>query len=223
VTLQVHGQQKVEVTRAEGTPSESPLVPFAKSSGQINFGCEETREVNVEYDLPEGAKLVGTPSVAWQNTSNVASQQGNFQDKGQSVVGRGIIRGLDYQNFAITRNCPGGGHGELVLSGTYRPAVPAPAVRTKIEVQDISTSLINKVQAGANLPVWVTLPDYNILSIRADFQSEADPQERAELTVTPDRSSASKGKYVLVYDSNGKRVALMVRNWWQELRAKLHL
>jgi len=133
-----------------------------------------------------------------------------------------VIRGLSYQNLVFAHNCPGGGHGELVLSGTYSQPLPKTPAQSPPERQQVYASIPSKVQAEAKLPVWVTMPDYDISSVQAYFQSEADPQERVALTVTLNHSVASNGRYLVVYDPNGKRVALMVRSWWQTTLAHLH-
>ena len=52
----------------------------------------------------------------WANTDNIKGQSQQASVQGNMAVATGTISGQDRQ---WTGNCPGGGHGELVLSGTY--------------------------------------------------------------------------------------------------------
>jgi hypothetical protein len=91
---------------------------FSTSSGQLNFGCEETKATAVNYNAPAGARDLNA-TAAWRNTNNVKSQSQQAQASGLKATASGSITGLDYQNYTFVRNCPGGGHAELVLFGTY--------------------------------------------------------------------------------------------------------
>jgi hypothetical protein len=91
-------------------------VTFRATSGQVNVGCNDAQSTNVVWSMPQGATDV-QPSAAWENTDNVRSQNQNVSISGNQVIASGSISGLERNFFG---NCPGGGHGELVLKGTYR-------------------------------------------------------------------------------------------------------
>lgn len=96
------------------------LTPFRASSGQVNFGCEQTVASRAVWEPPQGALVQGEVRAEWVNADNARSFQANAVVEGGRVVGTGTIGGLELQRlpFGIT-NCPGGGHGELVVSGKY--------------------------------------------------------------------------------------------------------
>ena len=95
---------------------KEPLtVPFQITSGQVNFGCTDSARPSVSYSLPSGAREVNA-SAAWVNTDNVKSQTQEAVVAGTVVTASGTIVGLDRDWIG---NCRGGGHGELLLRGTY--------------------------------------------------------------------------------------------------------
>jgi hypothetical protein len=92
------------------------------SSGQVNFGCDQTLPVQTPVisfgKNPRDIK----PLPAWANTDNVKAQNQsvvNVEDPGDHRVtgirAIGTITGQDSQNVLGVKNCPGGGHGELTL------------------------------------------------------------------------------------------------------------
>lgn len=93
--------------------------PILASSGSINVGCGETGSATATFTMPPGAILEGA-SASWANTSNVSAVTQSTTQSGANIVATGTIRGLDFQRIIGIPNCPGGGHGALVLSGTYR-------------------------------------------------------------------------------------------------------
>jgi hypothetical protein len=101
--------------------------PFRISSGQRNVGCGDLAPASVRLVLPAGAVPVGEPCATWENTSNLsAASIGRVAVDPQSntVYTEGSVRGLPFQSLLFgIRNCPGGGHGELVLQGTYKSTV----------------------------------------------------------------------------------------------------
>jgi len=94
---------------------EPTTVPFQTSSGQLNVGCGERQTTTVSWNLPAGAREVNAAS-SWQNTSNLRSQNQSAVVQGTTATAVGSIAGRDRE---WTGNCPGGGHGELVLRGSY--------------------------------------------------------------------------------------------------------
>lgn len=112
VQLVLVGQRAVSVTGA--------AKPFRASSGQVNFGCEQTVSAQAVWDAPPESSLEGEIRAEWTNLANAKSYSAQAAVEGGRVVGTGTIAGLDLQRlpFGIS-NCPGGGHGEVVLSGAY--------------------------------------------------------------------------------------------------------
>jgi len=107
---------------------QSITVPFQSGSGQVNFGCGESAHPSVRFNVPQGAHDVNA-SAAWVNTDNVKSQDQQAVVTGETVVGSGNIAGKDRDWIG---NCPGGGHGELVIRGTYvidQPGAPEPLTK----------------------------------------------------------------------------------------------
>lgn len=103
--------------------------PFNVVSAQVNVGCENTLPGNISFTAPVGAKEINC-NAAWVNTSNLKLQSQSCTVGGNVVAASGTITGVDYQNLVLARNCPGGGHGALAVSGTYHlsQAVAAPFV-----------------------------------------------------------------------------------------------
>ena len=105
--------------------AEVAQVPFTSGSGSVNIGCEETRTVTVQYRLPPGAEQP-TATAQWVNTNNIDGQTSNVNVQPNVVTAVGSIHGFP-RTFLF--NCPGGGHGELLLRGQYSikhdlPATP---------------------------------------------------------------------------------------------------
>ena len=100
-------------------PAVSPRNTFRVSSGQFNVGCGDGANASVQWPIPPGATDI-QPIASWQHTDNLKSHNQQVAVSGNAVVATGSIVGLDKQLF----NCPGGGHGELVLEGSYQPANP---------------------------------------------------------------------------------------------------
>lgn len=95
-------------------------IPFKNSSGQLNFGCGETKSTTVSWNVPAGADQINASAV-WENTDNVKGQDQHV-DVGITTTATGSITGRDRDWLG---NCPGGGHGELVVQGTYRILQPS--------------------------------------------------------------------------------------------------
>jgi hypothetical protein len=94
---------------------QSVTVPFSTSSGQLNVGCGDSATTSVTWVVPAGSTQIN-PQASWQRTDNLKGQNQQATLDGNVAKATGTITGQDRQ---WTGNCPGGGHGELVLSGTY--------------------------------------------------------------------------------------------------------
>lgn len=92
---------------------------FHVSSGQVSFGCEQIRQTSVAWPLPPDARLQGMLRAHWTNLANTRSHAATEHREDQQVSADGVIQGLALQRIGLIANCPGSGHGELVLSGTY--------------------------------------------------------------------------------------------------------
>lgn len=160
VTLNVVGESIV---------NEDKDTPYRVSSGQMNFGCEENRKFHVEFNIPADAAPVGQPTTSFLNFDNAKIVQPPCAVlKAGSVSASGVLRGLDYQSFPfVIRNCPGGGYGELVLSGVYRNTVE--------HEQEVTRILSNSLTSTTVQPVWVTSPDLKISNIEATCRSKTHP------------------------------------------------
>jgi multisubunit Na+/H+ antiporter MnhE subunit len=183
-------------------------VPIRLSSGQVNFGCEEQRPVEVRFTLPENASLVGQLTATWQNFSNANTGGASVaQIDARTFVARSVVRGLDYQNFAFgIRNCPGGGHGELVLTGTYKTTT------TREEPKEIS--LTASLVTGPKETVWVSLPSEEQMSITrvtVSINEDNAPVSKSQtLILTQDQPSQSTAdqRVKVTFDSSKRRVGL---------------
>ncbi|MBK6615707.1 hypothetical protein [Ottowia sp.] len=126
-------------------------VPFQVSSGQINVGCESVAQASVLFDLPRNSKFIGRPSASWMNTANVSrAPVDDPKVAGNRAIASGHIRGLDRQNLIFAQNCPGGGHGELVLNGHYQTSVSTKEPK-KVQMKA-------EISSAAAKPYIITLP-----------------------------------------------------------------
>jgi hypothetical protein len=114
-----------KVTPAEPTP-KSVQKTGDVTSGQVNFGCEQTLPVETPVvSFGKNPRDINAKP-AWANTANVKAQNqsvSNVEDPVDhhlvGVQAVGTITGLDLQNLVVAKNCPGGGHGELTLHVTW--------------------------------------------------------------------------------------------------------
>lgn len=114
-----------EVVSADRAPSVSPphvapeiaeVVSFAPPGRYVEVGCEGiTPEIRVEFAVPDDAFEI-QHSCAWVGVDNVKEHNCSTTASGRTVTATGRISGLDTE-FG---NCPGGGHGTLQLSGSYK-------------------------------------------------------------------------------------------------------
>lgn len=167
----------------QATVQTNQDVPFRVTSGQRNFGCSETASAEVRYQLPEGATLLSQAIPRWENTANASeAPPPQVRREGNTLVAVGTIRGQSFQEFGFgIRNCPGGGHGEVVLQGTYRSTTSHDEPRSIV--------VRNSINLAGNEPVWITLPqptDLRITNLTIALTTEGRPTEAAEtIVLTP--------------------------------------
>ncbi len=163
-------------------------VPFQASSGQVNFGCEQTVTAKTTWQIPPGATVEGEVKVEWANVDNARARSAGTVIGPATVVGEGTITGLELQRIPLgimpaLTNCPGGGHGELVLSGMYVP-------RTTGE-QPYQQTLTGAISANARGPqsVRLTLPgkDVTISTVTVTMTGEG-ATDTATLTLEPGKT-----------------------------------
>jgi hypothetical protein len=163
-------------------------VSFRNSSGQVNFGCNESRSVNVAWNAPPGAEQINA-TASWVNTDNVRSQDQHVVITGNTAAASGVISGRDRE---WTGNCPGGGHGELLIQGTYRIMQPT------------AGEPFESVQSGSvskDKPLVIPLPTEEGLQINAcEATVVADGVTPAVLRVAPVPASGTSD---VGHDSKG--------------------
>jgi hypothetical protein len=162
----------------------SSIVPFQVSSGQINFGCGQSLPVTVNWSLPAGATLVNQ-SLAWANVNNSnATTTSPVSVQNNAISGSGVIVGLNYQEILGIRNCPGGGHGELVLSGSYRV--------DQVGEQQIKDELPLGTLTSVQHPVIFALPSdptLHLSNISIDFNRTDKPEPLDKIDLDPSSGS----------------------------------
>jgi hypothetical protein len=102
--------------------------PFTARSGSVNVGCEAGGSTSVQHQLPANATEINC-TAAWVDTSNLNGQnQTACVVTGATASSSGNIRGLNKRCIPGTGifggggvcDCPGGGHGTLQISGSYK-------------------------------------------------------------------------------------------------------
>jgi hypothetical protein len=97
-------------------------IPLVTSSPYVQVNCEQTSTTVVQWQAPPDTKVTQPPQPRWVETNNVRNATQSISGGGTSYVAYGSISGNDKQCaiFNIC-NCPGGGHGRLILEGFYSP------------------------------------------------------------------------------------------------------
>jgi hypothetical protein len=152
-------------------------VPFRTSSGQLNVGCAESAGTTVSWNLPEGAREANV-TASWENTDNVQNQSQQAVVTGNVATASGSIRGRDREWLG---NCPGGGHGQLALRGSYIIDQGGPEEEVVLKTyQDL-------IAAGGSVRVPIpTAPDVSPSSCEI---TAANDKNRSSLTLTLQRNS----------------------------------
>jgi hypothetical protein len=114
------------------TGTKKTTLTFQTSSGYVSVGCDDTQTARAIWAVPQGATEI-SPKAEWHSTSNIQSQTQSVEPFGEQVIAIGTISGL-HRNFL--GNCEGGGHGELVLYGTYTMSEKEPHEQQTLKTLD---------------------------------------------------------------------------------------
>jgi len=112
---------KPSASAGSASPPATVMVskPFEVLGPSVNVGCEEAATGSVHFLLPERATLQSS-NASWINVVNVTQYSARVTQSGLDIVANGTIQGRSRENIAFgIKNCPGGGHGNLRLTGTY--------------------------------------------------------------------------------------------------------
>jgi hypothetical protein len=191
--------------------AENQLVPFRASSGQVNVGCEQTAQATVRWTLPPGAHVQGPVVPRWEATDNVGGLGAPpaATISSDTVSAEGWIRGLNQQRFPLgISNCPGGGHGQLVIEGQYIAQVTHSA---EVPPVDLGGELNSK-----NRTIELTIPsgpDFHITNCKVKLLDAVSKQEIDDSVLNLSQPLAnqvqesSKGKFTVQLLGQTLRVA----------------
>lgn len=103
--------------------------------GYFDVGCgqprTEQRSIPLSSVVPLGYRITGTPLANFKDVSNVKQATANAVVQNDQIVVAATLEGIDFQSFAFgIKNCPGGGHGTLILHITVEPTTPPNRSRT---------------------------------------------------------------------------------------------
>jgi hypothetical protein len=136
--------------------------PFRVSSGYTMVDCNRSMTRQVTYTAPVGA-TIDSVMAAWENTDGLAGESANASHDSNIASASGSIVGRDRTFFG---NCPGGGHGELVLSGNFsldeRTKTGRDVLIKSVEERLEAGSIAGVALPGGNPPdmtVRITFPD----------------------------------------------------------------
>jgi hypothetical protein len=157
----------------------------------VNFGCNESKSVNVAWSAPPGAEQINA-TASWVNIDNVKSQDQHVVISGNTAAANGVISGRDRE---WTGNCPGRPR-RTVIRGTYEI------------LQAAAGQPFESVQSGSvskDKPLVIPLPTEEGLQISAcEATVVADGVTPAVLHVapvpaigSPDVGHDSKGSFDL--------------------------
>ena len=130
IAVAAANQTKVLVAPTKAEPSIPALTatPQTKdvSSGSVDFGCEQTLNAETpEIEVGPSARNIDAVAV-WSQLDNAKSYNQAvvyLRDPANqhviAVKATGTITGLDTQQLAFFKNCPGGGHGSLDLHAKW--------------------------------------------------------------------------------------------------------
>ena len=159
-------------TRVQPVEEARPINPPA--SGQVNVGCEGSANASASFQLPEGAYEV-VPTCRWTNTSNLSHQECAAAVTGSQVTATGLVRGL---NKTWLGDCPGGGHGQLELQGSFKIRVT--------QSQAVENESAGATILTARTPVRLSLPSEPTLvlsRVHLDFAHEKCAQNHDEVAL----------------------------------------
>jgi hypothetical protein len=151
--------------------TKKTALTFQTSSGQVNVGCGEQGAARVTWAPPAGATDI-LASAQWRNTDNIEAADAHVV-LGNPVTAEGTILGLR-RNFLL--NCPGGGHGELVLLGTYNTSEPDPHEQQILKTLD---DKVNRLQ-----PLIISVPESpDVRAETGEITILGDDNQREELQI----------------------------------------
>ena len=191
------GTAKVQTTQT---------IPFSNQSGYVSVGCEQTATTSVAWQAPENTQ-VSNVHAQWQDLNNIGSQTQSVIPSGHSYVATGSIRGLGKQCVFNICNCPGGGHGILVLSGTYE--VKDSGVRSFSSRQMVRGAELAQVKVPQQ-DTW-TLDRLVVRITRRNCDSELDRLEIAPSDMSPGKDFRS-AKGIFQVRIAGGAIAVKVVN-----------
>lgn len=97
-------------------------IPLVASSPYTQVDCEQTSTTVVHWEAPPGTRVTQPPQPRWIETDNVRNITQSVSGSGTAYAAYGTISGRDKQCAIFNVcNCPGGGHGRLILEGFYSP------------------------------------------------------------------------------------------------------
>jgi len=183
------------------TTTGSQAIPFSASGGYTSVGCEQTSPGSAQFTAPAPATQIN-PTAAWTGVANVSNQTQTPAATGLTATATGTIRGLNKDFFG---NCPGGGHGTLVVSGTYN----VPLITTAPYTQSSS------VTAASDSSIVVpSIDGVKLNSVSVKFRRKACPDLFDEVTFPipddPNRNvqqTSKHGFFTVTYDRGNLTIA----------------
>jgi hypothetical protein len=158
---------------------------FTASSGQVNFGCEEAKTVAAVWEVPANSAVEGVPQATWANTDNARPIPPAIVVESSRVVATGTILGREAQRLPFgINNCPGGGHGELLVTGTYVTRV----TQNEPYTESLAAALSSFPEAARE--IMLTLPSRRDVSLEAIIVTLSNAGN-SESTTLPLTSPAS--------------------------------
>jgi hypothetical protein len=117
-------QVSVQISGVKTVQSSGEPIPFQVTSGQLNWGCDQTVNAEARFKLPAGATVTAGPTAAWQGVVNGRDSTTSIERSPEEIVARGRLVGQPSIPFEVplagrVLHCPGGGNGELRLAGSY--------------------------------------------------------------------------------------------------------
>jgi hypothetical protein len=104
--------------------------------GYFDVGCgqprSEQRSIPLSSIVPAGYKIANKPTADFKDVSNAKQATADAVIQNDQILVTANLVGTDFQSFAFgIKNCPGGGHGTLILHITVEPIAPANGQRAQ--------------------------------------------------------------------------------------------
>ena len=113
------GELRATLSSVFGPAPHEVTVPFEAVGPHAAVGCGETSPSSASVAIPNDAYEVQA-RCEWVETDGLKGQPCSAVVEGGTVKATGSIVGRDRE---WTGNCPGGGHGKLKVSGSYKRKV----------------------------------------------------------------------------------------------------